>query len=77
MDCTFHGVAKSRTQLSDFHFHFLFKDFSILSSLRVVSIYIPNSCTPVECKRVPFSPHPLQHLLCVGFLMMAILIGVQ
>ena len=22
MDCIVHGVAKSRTQLSDFHFHF-------------------------------------------------------
>ena len=24
MDCTVHGVTKSWTQLSDFHFHFLF-----------------------------------------------------
>ena len=23
MDCTVHGVAKSRTQLSNFHFNFL------------------------------------------------------
>ena len=22
MDCTVHGIAKSQTQLSDFHFHF-------------------------------------------------------
>ena len=28
MDCIVHGVAKSRTQLSEFHFHFPWKDES-------------------------------------------------
>ena len=36
MDCIVHGVTKSQTQLSDFHFHFLFveKTIQILNTLK-------------------------------------------
>ena len=54
---------------------------SVSSFLRNLHIVLHSGCTSLysqkQCKSVPFSPHPLQHLLLVNFCITVILTGMK
>ena len=54
---------------------------SISSFIRTLHSVLHSGCTSLhshqQCKRVPFSPHPLQHLLLVGFWIATNLTGMK
>jgi hypothetical protein len=56
-------------------------DRSMFRFLRSLQIFFQTGCTSLHSHqqwiRVPFPPHPCQHLLLVVFMMIAILTGVR
>ena len=56
MDCIVHGVAKSRTRLSDFHFYFT---MMMRSQFNSVAQSCPTFCNPMNCSTPGLQTLPL------------------
>ena len=80
MDCIVHGVTKSLTQLSNFHFHF-FHGNSMFNILRHCQTVFQNICTSFhsqkQCIRVQVFWKSHQHLFESVFLILAIPVCVK
>ena len=53
MDCIVHGVAKSRTQLSNFHFHFQSPSCSTPYGMYMCLTSVPHSSLSVLTAVIP------------------------